>query len=157
MKKFFRDPLVLAALAVFLLLVFLFVLPPEPHVLAQGTFAPLQCSSSAPFSSASSFQLITASNSNMLIYICSFGAGSIGGSDFSVVEGTGTTCGTNTKALFGGTTAAAGMGLAANGVYDLGSGTGLTWKTVVPGDNVCIIASGTGPLAGSVSYTQQGF
>jgi hypothetical protein len=124
---------------------------------AQATFAPIQCNSYAPFSSASSFQVITAGNANMFVYVCNFGTGSIGGSTYSIVEGTGTTCATNTKAMFGGTTAATGMGLAANGTFEMGSGIGPLLKTAVAGDNVCFIVAGTGPLAGSMVFVQQPF
>lgn len=124
------------------------------QVEAQGTFAPFQCNFSVPVSSASSVQIITAANSNMIVHVCSAWFGSIGGSDFSMVEGTGTTCGTNTKAMVGGTTAATGMGLAADGTTNDGGGVGSILETVVPGDNVCLIVSGTGPLSGVVSYSQ---
>jgi hypothetical protein len=124
-----------------------------PKARAASQFANILCDTFAPVSSASSVQAITAPNANMFIYVCNFGFGSIGGSDYSIVEGTGSTCGTGTKAMFGGTTAAAGMGLAANGTFEEGSGVGAILKTAVAGDNVCLIVSGTGPLAGGIAYT----
>lgn len=122
---------------------------------AQTTFGVYQCASSVAVSSASSVQIITAANVNMRIAICSVSLGSIGGSSFSIVEGTGTTCGTNTVAMAGGTTAAAGWGIAANGSpVQFGGGIGPVVATKTVGDNVCLIIAGTGPLAGVVSFGQ---
>lgn len=129
--------------------------PPTSRAASQ--FATILCDQFTPFSSASSAQVIAAGNANMFIYVCNFGFGSIGGSSYSIVEGTGTTCATNTKAMFGGTTAATGMGLAANGTFEEGSGVGAVLKTAVPGDNVCVIQSGTGPLAGGFAWTSAAF
>jgi hypothetical protein len=149
---------VLAAVVLFIALVVVVYTAWRPQpVHGQATFAPIQCSSYAPFSSAPSFQVITAGNANMFVYVCNFSTGSIGGSTYSIVEGTGTTCATNTKAMFGGTTAATGIGLAANGAFETGAGVGAILKTAVAGDNVCFIAAGTGPLAGSMAFVQQPF
>jgi len=131
--------------------------PPPPTVYAASSFAPIVCDQFKPVSSASSLQVVTAGNGNMFIYICTVSFGSIGGSTFSVVEGTGTTCATNIAAVMGGTTAATGYGLPANGYMNNGSGTGAIAKTAVAGDNVCIIMAGTGPLAGVVGWTTAPF
>jgi hypothetical protein len=72
---------------------------------------------------------------------------------FSVVEGTGSTCGTNTAAVIGGTTGATGISLGAAGTFTMGSGTGAIAKTAVAGDNVCILRTTAGPLSGVVSWT----
>lgn len=130
----------------------------DKPVQAQSTYAPVQCNQSVAISSASSVQAITAANVNMRVVICSMSLGSIGGSDFSVVEGTGTTCATNITAMAGGTTAASGFGLAANGSpVQVGGGIGPIMSTKTIGDNVCLIISGTGPLAGVISYEQQSY
>lgn len=129
-------------------------LTPPHTVHAASSFATIVCDNFAPYSSAASAQAITAGGPNNFIYVCNFGFGSIGGSSFSIVEGTGTTCATNTKAMFGGTTAATGAGLAANATFEEGSGVGAVLKTQVAGDNVCVISSGTGPLAGNFASTQ---
>jgi hypothetical protein len=130
------------------------MVPPRPAH-AQSVYAPFQCRNSVAVSSASSVQIVTASNSNMIIFVCSISLGSIGGSSFSMVEGTGSTCGTNTVAVAGGTTAAAGYGIAANGSpVAVGGGIGPVAHTVTRGDNLCLIIAGTGPLAGVVSYSQ---
>lgn len=150
-----RSSRFLAALAILVLIVLGFdayqqVMPPA-HAASQ--FANIVCDNFSAVSSATSVQVITAGGTNQFIYICSVGFGSIAGSTFSIVEGTGSTCATNIKAMSGGTTAAAGVGLAANGTFTEGSGTGAILKTAVAGDNVCIIAAGTGPLAGAVAWT----
>jgi hypothetical protein len=124
-----------------------------PPAKAASSFAVISCDQSTAVSSAASVQIITAGNANMFIYVCGYSFGSIGGSTFSVVEGTGTTCATNIKAVAGGTTAAAGYGLTANGLINEGSGVGEVMKTAVAGDNLCLITAGTGPLAGVVSWT----
>lgn len=130
---------------------------PRP-VQAQSTYAPIQCNQSVAVSSASSVQIITAANANMRIVICSISLGSIGGSSFSAVEGTGSVCATNTVALAGGTTAATGYGIAANGSpVQFGGGIGPVMSTKTIGDNVCLIIAGTGPLAGTVAYAQQSY
>lgn len=132
------------------------LLSPSKPAYAQSTFAPIQCNSSVAVSSASSVQVITAANANERVVICSMALGSIGGSSFSVVEGTGTTCATGTAAMAGGTTAATGFGIAANGSpIQVGGGIGPILETKTVGDNVCLIVSGTGPLAGYIAYEQQ--
>jgi len=137
------------------------IVPPQPTY-GQATFAPLQCTQSTPVSSATSVQVITANTGAAVpaqyIYICSVSLGSIGGSSFSIVEGTGSVCATNTVALAGGTTAATGYGIAANGSpVQFGGGIGPVMRTKTPGDNVCLIIAGTGPLAGTVAFAQQPF
>lgn len=72
--------------------------------------------------------------------------------NLSWVEGTGSTCGTGTLAVVGGTTAAAGMNFAANGGANAGSGDAWFAITSVPGDNICLLQSGTGRVAGSLKY-----
>lgn len=144
--------------ALFLAGVYTALLTSPRPVAAQSTYAPIQCNQSVPVSSASSVQVITAANANMRIVICSVSLGSIGGSSFSIVEGTGSTCATNIKAMAGGTTAAAGWGIAANGSpVQFGSGLGPEMSTQVIGDNVCLIVAGTGPLAGTIAYAQQSY
>lgn len=144
--------LLFAAMAVGVAALFLWTRP-VPPIHAASTFAPQQCDNWQAVSSASSVQIITAGNASQFIYICSDQFGSIGGSDFSMVEGIGTLCATNITAMIGGTTAATGIGLAANGTTNAGSGTGAITKTKTAGDNVCLIISGTGPLAGVVGWT----
>lgn len=142
--------------AFWFIMAFIYIKDPARSVKAASTFAPIQCDNFKPISSASSVQIVTA-GATQFVYICSFSFGSIGGSTFSFVEGTGTTCASNTLAMAGGTTAAAGYGLTANGTINSGSGTGPIMKAAVVGDNVCLIVAGTGPLAGVVGWTSQPF
>lgn len=158
MKKWqaFICSLIFAIAAVTIVRVLVHVIAQPPKVHAASTYAPVACDSFKPISITSNTQIVTG-GANEFVYICSITFGSIGGSSFSVVEGTGSTCGTGTAAVAGGTTAAAGYGLAANGTMNAGSGVGAIMKTATMGDNVCIFPSGTGPLAGVVSFSQQPF
>lgn len=122
---------------------------------AQSTFAPFQCNSSAPISQIASAQLITANNSSMFTYICSIEYATGGTAQTgSLVEGTGTTCGTNTAALMGGTTAAAGGPISSSPVQ-IGGGVGYILKTATAGDNVCLLQSSTARTGGYVTYAQE--
>ena len=69
-----------------------------------------------------------------------------------LISGTGATCGTGTGAIAGGTTAANGWNLAANGGLTIGNGIGTVMQTAAAGDSVCVITSAAGPLAGSLAY-----
>lgn len=126
---------------------------PRPAKAAPSTFAVIACDQTVPVSIAANTQIITAGNANMFIYICSYNVNAVAADVFSIVEGTGTTCATNTKAVVGATTAAAGLSLAATGSINYGGGTGFVARTVVAGDNVCILVTTAGPLSGVVGWT----
>jgi hypothetical protein len=69
----------------------------------------------------------------------------------SLVMGSGNVCSENTVALIGGTSAAIGASLSARGGFSAGSGNG----AIAIGQkafDVCLLQSGTGRLAGTVSY-----
>lgn len=70
----------------------------------------------------------------------------------ALIEGTGATCGTGSAGMAGGTTAASGYNLAANGGLTLGSGIGTVMMTATAGDSVCIVTSASTQLSGGVSY-----
>jgi hypothetical protein len=70
----------------------------------------------------------------------------------SLVEGTGATCGTGTLGILGGTTAAAGMAFAANGGITQGNGKGTIAGSKTPGNDVCLLQSGAGTVAGNLTY-----
>jgi hypothetical protein len=72
--------------------------------------------------------------------------------NLSLVEGTGATCGTSTTAVIGGTTAAAGPNLAANGGWVLGNGQATVAVEVSAGDDLCLFQSGSGRVAGNLTY-----
>ena len=75
--------------------------------------------------------------------------------NIALVEGTGTTCGTGTAGMAGGTTAATGWNFAANSGLVKGAGSNWVFKTATAADNVCLLLSSTGQTSGSVRYVQQ--
>lgn len=131
---------------------------PVPRARAQTTFAPLQCSNFKSFSVSANAVLFTANNSTQFIYICSIiiNNGNAAAQAVSIVEGTGVTCGTNTQAVIGNSTAAGGLSLGPNSGQNLGGGIGPVARTVVPGDNVCLFTA-AGPIAGAIGAAQQPF
>ena len=84
------------------------------------------------------------------IYLCEVFLVGSDAENISIVEGTGTTCGTSTVAVVGGATAANGPNLAANGGWVQGNGGASVASTNVPGDDVCIFESGSGRVAGNI-------
>ena len=88
-------------------------------------------------------------------YVCSFFVVGADAENLSVVEGTGTTCGTSTVAVIGGTTAAAGPNMAANAGWTQGIGLGTIAVAVQAGDDVCLFQSGSGRVAGNLTYVVQ--
>lgn len=70
----------------------------------------------------------------------------------ALISGTGATCGTGTTGIAGGTTAANGYNFAANGGIVKGVGLGMVYRTTATGDNICVVTSSVGPLAGSLTY-----
>jgi hypothetical protein len=71
----------------------------------------------------------------------------------ALIEGTGATCGTGTAGMAGGTTAASGYNLAANGGLAFGSGLGAVMQTATAGDSVCVVTSAATQLSGGLEYT----
>jgi hypothetical protein len=71
----------------------------------------------------------------------------------ALIEGTGATCGTGTAGMAGGTTAASGYNLAANGGIAFGSGLGTVMQTATTGDSVCVVTSAATQLSGGLQYT----
>lgn len=91
------------------------------------------------------------------IYFCSVSVVGADAENVSIVEGTGSTCGTNTIAVpgFPAATATAGWNFAANGGLVAGTGVGSIAGTSVNADDVCVFQSGSGRLAGGGSYVVQ--
>lgn len=89
-------------------------------------------------------------------YICAFQLVTATAQNIALVEGTGTTCGTNTVGMAGGNTAATGWNLGVNGQV-LITGTPNAWilATATAGDNVCLLLSSTGQTSGFMQYVQQ--
>lgn len=120
---------------------------------AASQFANIICDSYTPVSISANTRIVLAGNANMFVYICSYNLNASAALTFSIVEGTGATCGTGTAAMVGGVTAAAGPSLGIAGTINFGGGNGAVTKTVVAGDSVCVFPS-AGTLAGVVGWTQ---
>lgn len=112
--------------------------------------------SSVNISLTASTQLITGTSGKQT-YIC-------GGTIFSqtaetaaLVEGTGTTCGTSTAGMSGGTTAGTGWGFGATSPWaiQIPNTGGFAYKTATAADNVCLLVSGSGQVSGNLLYVQQ--
>jgi hypothetical protein len=95
-----------------------------------------------------------AGKTGKVTYICKVFIVSTTAQSVSITEGTGAACGTNPLALAGSTTVANGMALAANGGWVEGTGAAIAYTAQRPGDDVCLLQSGAGNVAGSFSYVQ---
>ncbi len=98
-------------------------------------------------------QIITGVSSQQT-YICAINIVVGAADNVALVEGTGTTCGTGTAGMAGGSTAATGWNFAANGGLTVGSGRGIVAKTATAADNVCLLVSGSAQVSGTVVYAQ---
>ena len=153
MKKLSIAFLVVAFAAIISAVIGMWLEQP-PRVHAASTFGNILCDNFKPVSTTANAQIITAGGPTQFIYVCSYNL-TIGTAEtVSMVEGTGATCGTGTAAMVGGTTAAAGVSI---GSINYGGGSGVVTRTVTAGDNVCLLKSGAGTLAGVVGWTSQPF
>lgn len=107
-----------------------------------------------PVSVTASAQLITG-NAGKQTYICSMHVLTTSAQNVALVEGTGTTCATNTAGMAGGATAATGWNLANNENVVLGNAAAWVLATATAGDNVCLLLSGSGQTSGAIQYVQQ--
>lgn len=108
-----------------------------------------------PISQTTNTNLITGT-SGKKIYVCSVSLIVGGAENVSFVEGTtGGTCGTSTAAVLGGTTAANGPNLAANGGLTLGNGLGTVMSTATNNNDLCLFQSGSDRNAGNLTYVVQ--
>lgn len=96
--------------------------------------------------------LIVTGVSGRHVRVCGFSLVTALANNVAFLSGTGATCGVGTAGMSGGTTAASGYNLAANGGIAHGGGVGTVLKTVATGDSVCIITSATTQLSGQLSY-----
>src|SRR6267142_238102 len=111
---------------------------------AASQFANILCDNYTPVSAAANTQIVTAGNANMFVYVCSYNFNAGAADIFSMVEGTGSTCGTGTKAMVGNSTAVGGLSLATNGTINFGGGNGAVTRTTVAGNNVCLLVTTAG-------------
>lgn len=99
-------------------------------------------------------QLATAL-SNQTIYVCylQFSLSAVA-DNVALVEGIGTVCATNTLGMAGGNSAATGWNLLANGSVTSGVITAWAFKSSVPGNNVCLLASSAAQMSGVMIFVQ---
>lgn len=109
---------------------------------------------SVPISQTANAKVVTGTSAKKT-YICSIMIVAADAENVSLVAGTGSTCGTGTAAVIGGTTAAAGPNLAANGGFALGSGVATIAAGLTNADDFCLFQSASGRVAGVLTYAQQ--
>jgi hypothetical protein len=83
-------------------------------------------------------------------HLCSMLLVSTTAQSISLVSGIGSTCGSSTIAIVGATTAANGMPPAANGGWTYGNGQGTVGQDLTFGNNLCLLQSGSGLIAGNL-------
>ena len=113
-----------------------------------GSTTPMACHTTVAFSTTADLVLAHSQNS-WRIYVCSVILVAAGAESVSIVEGTGTTCGTTTRGIiggFGGT-----MSLAANGGFSAISPFPFI-SSSVNGNQICLDKSGSGNVSGSITY-----
>lgn len=109
----------------------------------------------ANISITASGQIITGTAAKQT-YICFLQfAASATADNVALVEGTGTTCATSIAGMAGGTTAATGWNLLANGSVTAGTIQNWAFKSATLADNVCLLASSGAQISGTVQYVQQ--
>lgn len=77
--------------------------------------------------------------------------------NLSIVEGTGAVCATGILAVMGGTTAATGPNFTAGSGYTGGGSNSTIHNTLIQGNNVCVLQSGSGRVAGNFEYVYTPF
>lgn len=113
------------------------------------------CPNTTAISQAANARLITGV-AGQRTYLCGLFVLAADAENISLVGGTGTTCGTGAYAIIGGATAANGPNLLAGGSFTLWSHV----VTIAPpsaaatGDDICLFQSGTGRVAGVVTWKQ---
>jgi Fe-S cluster assembly iron-binding protein IscA len=120
-------------------------------VVTQSPLPSLQCPNTTPISQTASTTLINGVAGKTTM-ICTL---SINARDtavrISVIEGTGTTCGTNPLGIIGGTSAS--YGLSATGGFH-GVSDRITIPSMVPGDNICLIQDAAVNVSGLITWGQ---
>ncbi len=97
---------------------------------------------------------IVALSGSTVIYVCAISAIADTAIKLSFIDGTGGSCASAQHAIWGSTTAANGMSLAANGGFTMGSGNGSVGVTTAA-SAFCLLQSGTSLIAGNITYVQQ--
>jgi hypothetical protein len=106
-----------------------------------------------PINVSSNTQVV-ASLAGENVYLCEYYIQPVtAAANVNIVEGTGTTCGTNTAGMLGGATAALGAVLTTNGGFVLPPAGRAYTKTATVGDAMCIFTSAA--VEGVLAYVQQ--
>ena len=113
-----------------------------------GEGAPTLCPHTIHISQATHTQLVTA-GPDQRIFICGLIVVSAGPQSISLVEGTGTTCDTDTQGLIG--SHSASMSLAPNAGF-AGVASSPWLNTRVASDHLCLFQSGTANVSGTLTY-----
>lgn len=127
----------------------------NPLPVTAATLDPCQsvAKTTVPISQATSTQLLAGTPAKKT-YVCSFAIIGADAENASLVGGTGSVCATSPTAIIGGSTAANGLNMAANGGIALGNGMATVAQGSVNADNVCLLQSGSGRVAGVLTYVQ---
>jgi hypothetical protein len=136
----------------------LFAVPATAQIGYQGLSGITVCDSSynVDITTATTTLAITGV-SGKHVYICSIILMTNAANSVALIAGTGATCGTSTAGMTGGTTAAEGFNVSANGGFTHGGGLGWVLSTKVSGgatgDSVCLVTSAATQLSGQIAYT----
>lgn len=110
------------------------------------TFVPIN------IATATTTQLVAASASNF-VYVCSLNIGpTAGAQNIALIEDDTAACASPTAGMAGGTTAASGWNIAANGGHNFGAGISSVAKTAATNRYVCLISSAAVQTSGVLSY-----
>lgn len=137
------------------------VASPSTNVVTVANPAADPCQTQAqtitPFTVATATtQAIVTGTSAKKIYVCYMYMQTGLANNVAVISGTTAgSCAANVAALVGGTTAAAGLINAANSGQAFGNGSASVLKTAANADDICLITSAAGPLAGVIKYVVQ--
>jgi len=137
------------------------VASPSTNVVTTANPAADPCQTQAqtitPFTVATATtQTIVTGTSAKKIYVCYLYMQTGLANNVAVISGTTAgSCAANVAALVGGTTAAAGLINAANSGQAFGNGAASVLKTATNADDICLITSAAGPLAGVIKYVVQ--
>ncbi len=119
----------------------------DPCMTGAKLNAPISTSSGGPVS-------LVALSGSTKVYVCSISAITDTAIKLSFIDGTGGACASAQHAIWGSTTAANGMSLAANGGFTQGSGSGTVGVTAAA-SALCLLQSGTSLVSGNLTYVQQ--
>jgi hypothetical protein len=106
------------------------------------------------FATTTTTTMITGTSSKKT-YLCGVFLIAGAATNINIVEGTGTNCSTISAGMIGGSTAATGANLAANGGFVMFSGGYWVAVTATAADNVCFMASAANQVSGVIKYVQQ--